>query len=88
MFTGRRNIRILSVIESLGRGGAEQVLVNLLPALGRRSCECEVAALWPPYDLAEALEKQDIRVHRLGLGHRWSVAEALTRAKPRLADRS
>ena len=66
-------LRILHVIESLGRGGAEQLLVNLLPALQRDGHRCEVAVLWEPYTLAPALEGQAIRVHRLGLGHRWNL---------------
>src|SRR5205807_1797296 len=48
-----------------------------LPQLRRLGHHCEVAALWPPYDLAEALEQQGIVVHRLDLPHRWHVASAL-----------
>ena len=66
-------VRVLHVIESLGRGGAEQALVNLLPALREEGVDCEVAALWPPYDLAQALEDRGIPVHRLDVGRRASV---------------
>ena len=68
-------LKILTVIESLGRAGAEQALVNLLPALQKRGHQCEVVALWPPYTLATALEEQGIIVHRFNLRHRWSVLE-------------
>jgi len=71
----------LHVIESLGRGGAEQALVNLLPTLARRGHRCEVAALWGPYPLAEPLERAGIVVHRLDLVHRWSLWQGV----PRLA---
>lgn len=70
-------MKILQVIESLGRGGAEQALVNLLPALQRRGHQCEVAALMPPYSLAETLEKAGIAVHRLKLNHRWNLLRGI-----------
>jgi glycosyltransferase involved in cell wall biosynthesis len=66
-------MKILHIIESLGRGGAEQALVNLLPALRVRGIECEVAALWPPYVLASELEQKGIQVHRLDIARRRSV---------------
>ena len=58
----------LAVIESLGRGGAEQQLVWLVPALRRRHCRIEVVALWPPYDLACELEREGVIVSRPGQG--------------------
>ena len=72
-------MKILHVIESLGRGGAEQALVNLLPALSRRGHHCEVAALWGPYPLGEPLEAAGIPVHRLDLGHRWRLDHGVWR---------
>jgi len=71
--------KLLVVIETLGRGGAEQALVNLLPALRQRGCSCEVAALYEPYPLASSLEEVGIRVHRLNLSHRWMVPQGLLR---------
>lgn len=72
-------MKILYVIESLGRAGAEYSLVNLIPDLQRRGHQCEVAALWSPYDLAENLEKVGIVVHRLNLSHRWNVVQGITK---------
>jgi glycosyltransferase involved in cell wall biosynthesis len=72
-------MKILHVIESLGQGGAEQALVNLLPALARRGHQCEVAALWGPYPLAEPLERAGIPVHRMDLCHRWALWQGLPR---------
>jgi glycosyltransferase involved in cell wall biosynthesis len=67
-------MKILNIIESLTQvGGAEQALLNLLPALRARGLECEVAVLWPPYTLAADLEKHGIKVHRLDIPHRWAV---------------
>lgn len=71
-------MKVLQLIESLGRGGAEQALVNLLPALQRRGHQCEVAALMPPYDVAETLENAGIVVHRLNLNHRWNLVQGIT----------
>jgi glycosyltransferase involved in cell wall biosynthesis len=70
-------LRILTVIESLGRGGAEQALVNVLPAITKMGHACEVAALWPPYDLAEDLEAAGIAVHRLDVEKRWNLPAAV-----------
>ncbi len=74
-----RQLSVLTVIESLGRAGAEQALVNLLPALQERGYRCEVAALWPPYDTAAELEEAGVRVHRLNLRHRWHAPQAVRR---------
>jgi glycosyltransferase involved in cell wall biosynthesis len=72
-------MRVLHVIESLGRGGAEQALVNLLPVLQGRGCDAEVAALWPPYTLRADLENKGIRVHGLDVAYRWNAASACRR---------
>ncbi len=70
-------MKILSVIETLGKGGAERVLVNTLPALQKLGIECEVAILFETDDLAEELEVQGIKVHRLHLSHKWNVVEGI-----------
>jgi len=70
---------VLHVIESLGRGGAERALVNVLPALRAEGYDAEVAALWPPYLLADALREGTVRVHLLDLRHRWAVPTATAR---------
>jgi glycosyltransferase involved in cell wall biosynthesis len=62
-----RNVKILLVIDTLGRGGAEQVLVNVVPMLIERGFVCEVVATRPPYDLASALERAGVPVHRLDI---------------------
>lgn len=72
-------MKILNVIESLGRGGAEQALVNLLPTLCNRGIKCEVAVLWSPHSLVTDLEKQGISVHCLNIRHRWSILAALSK---------
>ena len=57
--------KLLTVIESLGRGGAERLLVTTHAHLDRERYRPAVAALWPPYDLAAELESMQVPVHRL-----------------------
>lgn len=70
-------MRVLSVIETLGNGGAERVLVNTLPELQRLGIECEVAILFDRDDLADELEAKGVKVHRLDLRYRWNVIEGI-----------
>jgi glycosyltransferase involved in cell wall biosynthesis len=72
-------MKVLSVIESLGRAGAEQVLVNQLPRLQEIGYRCQVVALWEPYTLAPVLEARGVKVYRLDLGRRCNVAKAIVR---------
>ncbi len=81
-------MKILNIIETLGRGGAEQALVNLLPALRARGLECEVAVLWPPYSLAADLEKKGIKVHRLDIPHSWAVIKGSLKLAKLLKNRN
>jgi len=71
--------KLLHIIDTLGRGGAETVLVYLLPALQACGFHCEVAALRPPYDVGPELEDAGIIVHRLEIGSQWNVYRALER---------
>ena len=68
-------MRILHVIETLGAGGAERVLINLLPRLQERGHECEVACLFPVYSLQADLEAEGIKVHRMHnrIERRWDM---------------
>lgn len=70
-------MKVLHIIESLGRGGAEALLVNLLPALSKIGVECHVAVLYPPYDLSKTLTNSNIKVHHLDLSNRWNAPQAL-----------
>jgi len=65
--------KLLHVIETLGRGGAETELVYLLPALQQKGLQCEVAAILPPFDLAPELEDAGVAVHRLNIGWHWNI---------------
>ena len=70
-------MKILSIIETLGKGGAERVLVNTLPELQKLGIDCEVAILFEREDLAEELEAYGIKVHRLNLSYKWNVIEGI-----------
>lgn len=66
-------LRVLHVIESLGRGGAEQLLVTLLPELRAHNIEPLVAVLRAPLDLQAKLEDAGITVMRLHRFARWNL---------------
>lgn len=72
-------MKVLSVIETLGLGGAERVLVSTLVELRSQGVDCEVAILFDIDDLANELETLGIKVHRLSLSHRWNIAQGFFR---------
>lgn len=75
-------MRVLHAIETLGVGGAERVLVQLLPALREAGVDSEVAVLRGPYTLAGEIEAAGFTVHRLEVGNLWNLpggARALAR---------
>lgn len=71
-----KKIKLLTIIESLGKGGAEQVLVNTLPELKKIGITCEVATLFKDHDLSQKLMDNDINVHKLDLSNKWNILEA------------
>lgn len=78
-------MRILHVIDTLGRGGAERLLVILLPELVRRGHDVAVAVRGAPYDLQPELEVAGVPVIRLPKRHRWNLiagARDIARAMP------
>ncbi len=67
---------ILHIIETLARGGAERLLVILLPELVRQGQKVSVAVRSAPYDLQPELEAKGVRVIRLPKRHRWNLLGA------------
>lgn len=67
--------RVLHVIETLGRGGAERLLVTLLPALRAQGVEAAVAVLRPPYDLQPEIEAAGVPVIRLEQRRKWRLLQ-------------
>jgi len=70
-------MKTLVVIPTLGYGGAERLLVTLLPKMKERGFQIKVCTLSAPLDLATELEKEGISVVNIELSHRWSIVEAL-----------
>ena len=74
-----RKPKVLCIIETLGAGGgAEELQVKLLPAIGKQGYDVEIVALfdWQP-DLGLLLEEQGFTVHRLRLAGRWALLTGL-----------
>jgi glycosyltransferase involved in cell wall biosynthesis len=69
-------MKLLFLIESLGRGGAEQALVNILPELKAQGVECEVAFLQGSSELESEITSLGVPVHSLKLSHGWNLLEA------------
>jgi glycosyltransferase involved in cell wall biosynthesis len=69
-------VKVLHVIESLGRGGAEQLLATLLPELERQGVSGSVLVRRGPMDLAPQIEASGIAVTRLAPRHRWNLIAA------------
>lgn len=75
----------LHIIETLARGGAERLLVMLLPELTNQGHCATVAVRRAPYDLQPELEAKGVRVIRLPKRHKWNLlagARDIARAVP------
>ncbi|MHA7887789.1 glycosyltransferase family 4 protein [Roseicyclus sp.] len=66
-------MKILHVIETLNIGGAERLLVTLLPELASQGMEVHVAVMQPPMPLKSELEAKGIRVHVLPRRGKWHI---------------
>ncbi len=72
-----KHIRILSIIETLGRGGAERLLVTQHRHLNRERFAPQVATLFGPNPLAEEIRALAVPVHELDLGGPGSLPFAI-----------
>ncbi len=66
-------MKVLHIIDSLGRGGAEQVLVTLLPELRQQGIDVSLVVRGGRMDLASEFEQLGIAVHVLKYRHRWNL---------------
>lgn len=73
----KNSMKLLAVIETLGKGGAERVLVNTLPELKKLGIDCEVAILFDKDDLSKELEIKGIKVHKLNISYKWNIFEGV-----------
>ena len=62
--------RVLHIIDHLGLGGAQSVLVDLVTLINRKEWHCEVAVMHGRGVFREILERHDITVHELSAS-RW-----------------
>ena len=73
--------RVLTVVDSLRRGGAERLLVTTHTFLDRARFEPAVAVLYPPYDLASELRDLGVRVWSLDTSGPRDLLRALSRTR-------
>ena len=69
-------MKVMLVIDSLGRGGSEQSLVYLLPEFLKLGHSVEVAVLRGPYDVQSDLQQSGIEVYRLDARNRWDLVRS------------
>lgn len=72
-------LKVLCVMEHCGLGGgAERLIVSLLPEFRKLNIDVEVVTLFNwPQDIGYELEEKGFLVHRLNVSHRWAFYEAL-----------
>ena len=73
--------RVLTVVDSLRRGGAERLLVTTHAFLDRERFEPAVAVLYPPYDLASELRDLGVSVWTLDTSGPRDLLRALLRTR-------
>jgi len=70
-------MKILVIIPTLGFGGAERLLVTLLPLLKKKGYQIKLCIFNKPDNLSEELTKNGIEFINLNTMHRWSLVETL-----------
>lgn len=71
--TKSANPKVVHAIPTLGVGGAERLLVMLLPELQRQNTDVVVAINSEPDDLRPELEAAGVKVIKLAPHYRWNV---------------
>lgn len=66
-------MKVLFVIESIGNGGAERMLINTIPYLEKIGVACEVALLFEDNQLLDDLLQTGVTVHELKLNKKWGL---------------
>lgn len=66
-------MKILHVIDTLGVGGAERLLLTLLPAFVQSRGDVTVAVFRPPFDLQADFEAAGVRVVQLPDRAKWNL---------------
>lgn len=68
-----KHTKVLCIIDSLGYGGAERLLVSILPYIAHNNIQVDVVSLSSDVPLANELKSNNIHVTSLSACHRWSV---------------
>lgn len=79
--------KVLVVIESLARGGAERLLVTTLTHLDRSRFDVAVVSLFGPNPLAEEIRELGIDVEEYGLSGPKDLIQAVLRLRRTIRDR-
>ena len=69
-------MKVLHFIETLASGGAERLMITLLPELARQGLDVELAVQRPPLDLQPDLEARGVPVHVLPQRRKWAIPMA------------
>ena len=69
----------MCVIDSLGLGGAERLLVSLLPHIAKSNVHVDVVSLFTDTSLSQELEERGIKVLSFNIAHRWNIFSASDR---------
>ena len=69
-------MKVLHFIETLASGGAERLMITLLPELARQGLDVELAVQRPPLDLQPDLEAHAVPVHVLPQRAKWAIPMA------------
>lgn len=73
-------MKVLAIIDNLSNGGgAERLLVTLLPALNALGVRCDLAVIRDDHDLAPEIEAAGINVFKLGVDRLWSLHSSVRR---------
>lgn len=84
---GTGDLRVVHVITSLGRGGAEQMLCKLLRAMAGKPMINDVVALGGDMDMADEIRALGVRVIDLGMAATLDGLQAARKLRRILSDR-
>mgnify|MGYP003984556481 FL=1 len=70
-------VKVLCIIDSLGYGGAERLIVSILPHMIENNIQVDVVSLSSDLPLFDELKRKNINVMSISPFHRWSVIEIM-----------
>lgn len=79
-------MRVLFLVRSLGRGGAERQVVELAAGMRSRGCAAKVFSFYGEGELDGDLRAKGVNVEALGKRSRWDVARFMWRLRRRMRE--